>query len=133
MKHLLLLGIPLLAVSACTPPPPPAPVAQPVSTPAPANTTSAFDGTYGNPIIGAKSPPGCPDLGFAPNLTIRNGLALLQGPNLTFQGYVTPQGVLAMSSTTGQTFQGQIDPQFVLRSHVTGPNCAYDVTWTRVS
>jgi hypothetical protein len=132
VKPLLLLVISLVGISACTPQqtaPPPAPMAQPVA----ATTTNVFDGTYANGVVTAKTPAGCPNLNFPPSLTISNGLALLQGPNLRFSGNVTPQGVLAMSSNSGQTFQGQIDPNFVLRAHVTGPNCGYDVTWSRVS
>ena len=124
MKQLRLLGISLLAISACAPqsPPPPA-------------MTAAFDGTYGSPAVTGKSPPTCPDLGWLPNWTITNGRAVAQGPNLGFTGSVTPTGALAMNSITGQTFAGQIDPHFVLTGRVTGPNsnCAYYMTWTRMS
>jgi len=138
MKQLLLLGISLLAVSACvpqSPPPPPAPAAQPVGTApgSPTNTTAAFDGSYDRAVVTARTPAGCPDLSLPPYLVIQNGRAALQGYNLTFQGYVNPQGALAMTSGFGQTFQGQIDPQFNIRARVTGPNCAYDMTWGRVS
>jgi hypothetical protein len=136
MKQLFLLAVPLLAVSACAPqqPPPPAPVAQPVPAPTATNaTTTAFDGTYGNAVVTAKSAPGCPDLNLPPNLTITNGVAALQGPNLAFGGYVTPQGALAMSSPSGLTFAGQIDSRFVLTGRVSGPNCTYNITWNRAS
>jgi len=135
MRRVFLFGISLLAVSACAPQPspPPASVAQPAGAPvgSPTNTTTAFDGSYGRPTVTARAPSNCPDLSLPPYLVIKNGLAQLQGYNLTFQGYVTPQGALAMSSGFGQTFQGQIDPRFVLSGRVTGPNCVYDMTWSR--
>jgi hypothetical protein len=126
VKRLFLLGIPLISVWGCAPPPPPP---QPAATMqvTPTTTTNAFDGTYVNPIVSAKTAT-CPNLPPLPPLTISNGSAVWQGPNLAFQGYVTPQGVLAMNSSTGQTFQGQIDPARVLRAHVAGSSCAYDVT-----
>jgi hypothetical protein len=137
MKEVALLGISLLAVSACAPQAPPPPPAAPASVSAPAgsptNTTAAFDGSYDRSVVTAKTPAGCPDLSLPPYLVIQNGLATLQGYNLTFQGYVNPQGALTMTSGFGQTFQGQIDPQFNIRARVTGRNCAYDMTWSRVS
>ena len=136
MKQLVLLGVSLLAISACAPqaPPPPASTAPPVaaSVGSPTNTTAAFDGSYDRALVTARNPAGRPDLSLPPYLVIQNGLATLQGYNLTFQGYVNPQGALMMTSGFGQTFQGQIDPQFVLRARITGPNCAYDMTWSRV-
>jgi hypothetical protein len=135
MKQSLLLGISLLAVSACTPQAPPPPPATPGSVSAPAgsptNTTAAFDGSYGRPTVTARNPSNCPDLSLPPYLVVKNGLAQLQGYNLTLQGYVNPQGGLAMSSGFGQTFQGQIDPRFVLSGRVTGPNCTYGMNWSR--
>jgi hypothetical protein len=133
MKQLYLLGISLLVVSACAPqaPLPPASATQPVGSPT--NTTAAFDGSYGRPVVTARNPANCPDLSLPPYLVIKSGLAQLQGYNLTLQGYVTPQGALAMSSSYGQTFQGQIDPRFVLNGRVTGPNCTYDMNWSRMS
>src|SRR5262249_56709409 len=105
MKQLLLLGVSLLAVSACAPQPPPqpaapAPLAQPAAYPpgSPPNTTTAFDGTYdGNFVqqISAGSPNAqCPNYRVAPALTIHNGAARFAALNLDFQGYVTPQGEL---------------------------------------
>jgi hypothetical protein len=136
MKQLVLLGVSLLAISACAPqaPPPPAAMAQPTGTApgSPTNTTAAFDGSYDRAVVTARNPEGCPDLSLPPYLVIKNGLATLQGYNLTFQGYVNPQGTLAMTSGFGQTFQGQIDSQFGMRARVTGPNCVYDMTWGRV-
>jgi hypothetical protein len=78
--------------------------------------------------VGAKTPT-CAYLPSLSPLTIANGSAVWQGPNIAFQGYVTPQGVLAMNSGAGQTFQDQIDQQHVLRAHVAGPACAYDVAF----
>jgi len=137
MKRLYLVGISLLAVSACVPPaaPPPAapaPVAQPAG-PAPGsltNTTTAFDGSYGRPVVTAKT-SGCPDLSLPPYLTIQGGRGALQGYNLTFQGYVNPQGALTMTDGFGRVFQGQVNPQFTLIGRVTGQNCAYDMSWSR--
>ena len=129
MKQLFLLGISLLSVSACapqSPPPPPAPAAVPAP-------TAVFDGTYGHGAVTAMSSSGCRQLSLPPNLTIKNGSAMLQWDVLTFQGNVTPEGALAMNAASGQTFQGQIDPHFVLTARVAGPNCTYDVTWSRVS
>jgi hypothetical protein len=135
MKQLVLLGVSLLAVSACAPqaPPPPPAMAQPTaaSVGSPTNTTAAFDGSYGRGSVLARTPTTCPDLSLPPYLVINKGLAQAQGYNLTFQGYVTPQGALTMNSGFGQTFQGQIDPQFVVSGRVAGPNCAYDVKWNR--
>jgi hypothetical protein len=138
MKRLFLLSVSLIAVSACAmqqPPPPPPAAAQPAasSVGSQANTTRAFDGDYGS--ANAKNmTPGCPDLTVAPfGLVIRNGFGQFQGAGLTFQGYVNPQGALSMVSQGGQTFQGQIDPNFVLKGHAAGPNCAYDLTWHRIT
>ena len=137
MKRLYLVGISLLAVSACVPPaaPPPAapaPVAQPAGAApgSPTNTTTAFDGNYGRPVVTAKT-SGCPDLSLPPYMTIQNGRGLLQGYNLSFQGYVNPQGALTMTDGFGRVFQGQVDPQFTLVGRVTGQNCAYDMSWSR--
>ena len=144
MKQLFLLGVSLLAVSACAPQPyappaaAPAYVAQPAGAPAagsPSNTTRAFDGYYGNAVARSMT-PGCPDVITATGLTIRNGFVQFQGGtatlgSLTFQGYVNPQGGLSMVSQQGQTFQGQINPNFVLTGRATGPNCVYDASWTR--
>ena len=144
MKRLCLLGISLLAISACAsqtyPPPAAVPAAQPAasSVGSQANTTNAFDGDYGS-AVAKNVTPGCPNFLNAPfGLVIRNGFAQfqgsgLQGAGLTFQGYVNPQGQLSMISQQGQTFQGQIDPNFVLTGRGAGPNCAYDLTWNRIT
>jgi hypothetical protein len=146
MKRLSLVGISLLAVSACAPQasPPPASVAQPAGYPAgsPTNTTIAFDGAYDGGFIqnmsAGTTTADCPDFRVAPALTIRNGLAQFRTANATFQGYVTPQGALAMQGERGQIFQGQIDPYYTLRGQAQvsslraqGPTCAYDATWKR--
>ena len=122
MKQLFLLGILLISVWACAPPAP-----KPAA-PVTPTTINAFDGMYTNAVVTAMTPT-CPNLN-PPALTITNGSALWQGPNLAFQGYVTPQGVLAMNSSTGQTFQGQIDQTRVLRARVSGSACAYDVAFS---
>jgi hypothetical protein len=143
MKQLLLLGVSLIAVSACAPqqPPPPA-MAQPAaasSVGSPTNTTRAFDGDYGS-AYAKNMTAGCPNnIQIAPyGLVIRNGFAQfqgsgLQGAGLTFQGYVNPQGALSMVSQSGPTFQGQISPNFVLTGRAAGPNCAYELTWNRIT
>ena len=150
MKQLLLLGVSLLAVSACAPQPAPPPaVAGQAITPvnyasgSPTNTTPTFDGTYTGVTVqnvagGSITPGGgvasinCPNYTVAslPPVIISNGLAQLQAIGLTFQGYVTPQGALRMSSGVGQTFQGQIDNRNVLSGQVLG-RCAYDLSWQR--
>jgi hypothetical protein len=134
MKQLFLLGMPILAISACVPqaaPPPPPAAAAPYASGSTANTTTAFDGDYGAVIVRQVS-PGCPNPSFpSVNLTIRNGLAQALGQYNTFQGYVTPQGALAMQSQLGGTFQGQISPNFVLTGRAQGPNCWWDVSWNR--
>ena len=150
MKQLFLLGISLLAVSACVqqPSPPPAVAGQamtPVSyaSGSPANTTRGFDGTFTGlavqNVAGGSITPGastasvnCPNytVSSLPPLTISNGLAQFQAIGLTFQGYVTPQGGLMMSSGVGQTFQGQIDSRNVLSGQVLG-RCAYNLSWQR--
>jgi hypothetical protein len=149
MRQLFLLGISLLAVSACAPPSPPPAVAGQVITPvnyalgSPANTTRAFDGAYRSltvqNVAGGSITPGasgasvnCPNytVSSLPPLTISNGLAQFQAIGLTFQGYVTPQGELRMSSGVGQTFQGQIDNRNVLSGQVLG-RCGYNLSWQR--
>jgi hypothetical protein len=147
MKQLVLLGISLLAVSACTPqsaPPPsaapapaPASLAQQASAPAgsPSNTTRAFDGAYDGSFVqnmsAGRTTLDCPNYRVAPALTIRNGLAQFQTGAGAFQGYVTPQGALTMQGERGQVFQGQIDPYYVVTGQATGPNCIYDASWKR--
>jgi len=130
MKRLTLFGISLIAISACTPQPPPTTVAPPGQQPA--SATIFFDGTYEGSFAQNVSAPGsqCPNYRVAPVLTINNGAARFAALDLSFQGYVTPQGELRMQAPTGQTFVGQIDPYYVLRGRVTG-NCVYDATWQR--
>jgi len=141
MRQSVLLGISLLAVSACAPQPPPpvttaAPGAQPAAYPAgsAASATTFYDGTYNGSFAqkmsAGTSPAQCPNYRVAPALTIRDGVARFAALGLDFQGYVTPQGELRMQVPTGQTFVGQIDPYYVLKGRVTG-NCVYDATWQR--
>jgi hypothetical protein len=147
VRQSFLLGISLLAVSACNPQPapPPAVAGQPITpvsyaSGSPANTTRAFDGTFKGlavqSVAGGSITPGastasvnCPNYAVAslPPVTISNGLAQFQAIGLTFQGYVTPQGGLLMSSGVGQTFQGQIDSRNVLSGQVLG-RCAYNLS-----
>jgi hypothetical protein len=149
MKQLLLLGISLLAVAACSPPaPPPAVAGQPITavnyaSGSSANTTRAFDGTFTGlavqGVAGGSITPGastasinCPNytVSSLPPVTISNGLAQFQAIGLTFQGFVTPQGILMMNSGVGQTFQGQIDSRNVLSGQVLG-RCAYNLSWQK--
>jgi hypothetical protein len=147
MKRFILLCASVLAIGACATqqPPPAAPAATAITptkyaTGSPANTTTAFDGTWiGGPIRNMSAgetlrapgeSPNCPNYNNAPNLTIANGLAQLDFSILRFQGYVTPQGALAMSSGAGQRFEGQINSQNVLAGRVIG-GCVYDASWKR--
>ena len=145
MKQLCLLGISLVAISACAPQsaPPPAASASPaqqVGAPAGSltNTSRAFDGAYDGSFVlnmsAGSTTLDCPNYRVAPALTIRNGLAQLPvnngRVNSTFQGYVSPDGTLAMQSEIGQAFQGQIDSNYVLRGRTVG-NCVYDAAWKR--
>jgi hypothetical protein len=144
MKQLYLLGISLLALSACapqTPPPPAAPASAAQPAPgSPTNTTTIFDGEYTEGVIQnastGKSLSECPNVAVGAPVIIRKGLAQLQinngRVNSTFQGYVSPDGTLAMQSEIGQTFQGQIDSNYVLRGRTVG-NCVYDAAWKRTS
>jgi hypothetical protein len=148
MKPSFLLWIALFAVSACAQQPssPTAAgssFAQPTSYAAgsPANTTTAYDGTYSGVSVqevasimpsGGGGSASCPnyDISDLPAMTISNGLAQVQTLNRTFQGYVTPQGALAMSSGRGQRFEGQIDNQSVLTGRLLG-QFAYSLSWRR--
>ena len=144
MKQFLLLGISILAVSACAPQAPPPPAAPASATqPAPGsptNSTTYFDGEYTAGVIQnattGKSLSECPNLVVPQAVTIRKGLAQLQvnngRVNSTFQGYVSPDGTLAMQSEIGQTFQGRIDSNYVLKARTVG-NCVYDAVWKRTS
>jgi len=134
MKQLLVLGISLIAVSACAPQSPPPPtVAVPSSAPGtPVAATTYYDGTY----IGSftqnlsASGSGCPNFPVAPALTISNGVARFAALDLAYQGYVTPQGDVNMQTPSGQTFVGHIDPSYKLTGRTTG-SCVYDATWQR--
>ena len=65
-----------------------------------------YDGTYINPVIVNRTPPDCPNV-IPPSVTI--------------------------ATNGGRSFQGQVDASFALRGRFTGPNCVYDVYWTRAS
>lgn len=149
-KQSVLVGLSVLALAACTPQSSaqmgagPQPITSAVYVAgSPSNTTSGFDGTYTGGTIqniskgkvpdvaGGNAPIYCPSSGTAPPVTIHNGLAQFQAPNLySFQGYVTPQGHLKMDSGKDQTIEGQIDDQGVLRAQGLG-TCAYNATWIR--
>ena len=134
MKQLLVLGISLIAVSACAPqsPPPPTVAAASSAPGTPVAATTYYDGTY----IGSftqnmsASGSGCPNFPVAPALTINNGVARFAALDLTYQGYVTPQGDVRMQTPAGQTFVGHIDPQYVLTGQTTG-SCIYNASWQR--
>src|SRR5215469_4017020 len=105
-----------------------------------ANTTTAFDGTYGfgaaqNISRGNALPGGGENFSTCPNYTasplvISNGLAQFDVLNIRFQGYITPQGSLAMRTGVGQKFEGQINPQSVISGRVIGA-CVYDASWRK--
>ena len=135
MRQSFLLGISLIAVSACAPQPPPQPATAtpPGYAAAPPNTATTFyDGTYIGSFTQNQSASGsgCPNFPVAPALTIHNGVAQFAALDLTYHGYVTPQGDVNMQTPTGQTLVGHIDPQYVLRGHTTGA-CVYDAVWQR--
>ena len=147
MKHFILLCASVLAIGGCAAqqPPPAATAATPITPTnyaagSPANTTTAFDGTWvGGPIRNMiagetlRAPdenPSCPNYKNAPNLTIASGLAQLDFSILRFQVYVTPQGALVMRTGAGQRFEGQINSQNVLAARVIG-GCVYDASWKR--
>ena len=134
MKQLSLLGISLLAVSACAPQPGPPPTAAAPgyaagSPPAP---TTFYDGTYVGSFTQnlSASGSGCPNFPVAPALTIRNGVARFAALDLEYQGYVTPQGDVTMQTPAGQTLTGHIDPYYKLTGQTTG-RCVYNAAWQR--
>jgi hypothetical protein len=152
MKQLLLLGISLIAVSACAPqPPPPTAMAPPPSPPpptaattvvaavppgtaaaSPPATTTYWDGVYVGSFTQNQSASGsgCPNFPVAPALTIHNGVAQFAALDVTYQGYVTPEGAVTMQSPSGQTLTGQIDAYGKLVGRTTG-RCVYDAVWQR--
>jgi hypothetical protein len=136
MKQLFLLGISLIAVSACTPQPsPPATAPPPTAAAAPGSptaTTTFYDGVYIGSFTQNQSASGsgCPNFPVAPALTIHNGVAQFAALDLTYQGYVTPQGDVNMQTPAGQTFVGHIDPYGKLIGRTTG-RCVYDASWQR--
>jgi hypothetical protein len=135
MKQLFLLGISLIAVSACAPqPPPPTAAAPPPSYAAasPSGATTFYDGVYVGSFTQnlSASGSGCPNFPVAPALTIHNGVAQFAALDITYQGNVTPQGDVTMQSPAGQTLTGHIDPYFKLTGQTTG-RCVYDAVWQR--
>jgi hypothetical protein len=139
MRQLFLLGISLIAVSACAPQPPPpsAAAAPPPTAPgslagSPTATTTSYDGVYFGSFTQnqSASASGCPNFAVAPALTIHNGVARLAALDLAYHGYVTPQGDVNMQTPAGQTFVGHIDPYGKLIGRTTG-RCIYDASWQR--
>jgi len=125
----------------------------------PANTTTAFDGTYqgvsnrsastagtGKKTVEANV-TGCQPFDAPPTLTVTNGLAQFQAMGVTFAGYVTPQGHLTMHSGYGATATGQAQPALVdedldgnfdtqtnvLHARVSSINCTYNVNWQKIT
>lgn len=152
MRKLFLACVPVLALAACTEQPPASTTEAASTAPAltrtgyragsPANTTTAFDGTYspgpvqniskGNALPRAGegvSNSNCPNY-TASALVIAKGLARFDVLNITFEGYVTPQGSLAMRTGVGQRFEGQINPQGVITGRVIGA-CVYQASWQK--
>ena len=118
-------------------------VALPAAAPAPAQTTTAFDGTYvgvsrtlegvmGRTMIGSQTRQ-CPPSGRVAPLTIVNGIARTQALG-TAEGSVSPQGVLVMRAlagfAAGSRFEGQIDGQGTVTARLTA-SCSYQVVWQK--
>jgi hypothetical protein len=148
MKALLLTGISLFAMAACTHLAPPTASEGGLSGPATvggsaSNTTVAFDGTYrglsirgdsgAGPGLQAVDPStGCQPFVVPPTMTIANGLAQFQAVGATFAGYVTPQGSLIMDTGRGARVTGNFDPQAgIFRGQANTINCRYDVAWQK--
>jgi hypothetical protein len=91
-----------------------------------------FSGVYSNPVVTAKAPADCP-LVIPPTVTISNGTVTLQGQNFTASGTMDSQSRIVITGSEGRVFRGQIDPDQALRGRFQGPNCIYDVYWTRTS
>lgn len=116
------------------------------SPPPPANSTSAFDGTYvgvsaennssGNTLAGGRARTqgyagarACTDFRAPASLTITNGRARVRWGDRTLEGYAAPDGSLTMSTGYGQNFNGRIDAQQIKGQFV--GYCAYVLTWKR--
>jgi hypothetical protein len=101
--------------------------------PAPAPTTTAFDGTYAlvsQTLEGTIEPEyagrDCRGNRPAP-LTIANGTATW----LNAVGSISPEGVLVMRyERAGVKFQGQIDGQGTVKGRWTG-YCNYQMVWQK--
>jgi hypothetical protein len=159
IRALFLTSMSLLAMAACTQPPPPSSPQGTLNTQwqgaaagptaiggSAANTTPAFDGTYrglsnrGDSGVGPGLKPldvstaGCQRFDEPPTMNITNGLAQFQALGVTFAGYVTPQGDLRMLSGHGPTVTATVDAQTrTIRGQATSINCRYDVVWQRVA
>ena len=95
----------------------------------PTPSQNIFDGSYVNPIVTGKTPPTCPDVP-APTVTVSNGLVTMTGSNFSLTGSVNTTGKITLATAAGRTFIGQMD-QTKMTGRFTGPNCVYDVYWTR--
>ena len=91
-----------------------------------------YNGVYSNPVVTAKTPADCP-LVIPPTATISNGVVTLQGPNFTASGPMDSQSRIVITGSEGRVFRGAIESDQALRGRFQGPNCIYDVYWTRTS
>ena len=114
--------------------------------PAPAPTTTAFDGTYvgvsrtfqgttGSSHTGPVTTVtrGCTPNGEPGPLTIAGGVVRYNGSTLrpgTAEGSVNAQGVLVMHGQLGTRFDGQIDGRGTLTGRFTG-ECSYHMVWQK--
>jgi hypothetical protein len=116
------------------------------SPPPPANSTSAFDGTYvgvsaendssGNTLAGGRARTqgyagarSCTTFRAPARLTITNGRARVRWGDRTLEGYAAPDGSLTMSTGYGQKFDGRIEAQQI-KGQLVG-YCAYSLTWQK--
>jgi hypothetical protein len=110
--------------------------------PAPAPTTTAFDGTYvgvsqtvaGNMSADPRETRTCAKNGQPGPLTIAGGVVRWPGtvPTLggTADGSVDAQGVLVMHGPLGSRFDGQIDGRGTVTGRLTS-YCGYQLVWQK--
>jgi hypothetical protein len=109
--------------------------------PAPASTTTAFDGTYvgvsrtleGSMSATSSTPRGCVPNGQPGPLTIAGGVVRYNGSTLnriTFEGSVNAQGVLVMHSPHSDRIDAQIDAHGTVTGRATS-NCSYQMVWQK--
>jgi hypothetical protein len=109
--------------------------ALPAAAQAPAQATTAFDGTYlgvsntfeGDIDTGRTWARYCPQFSRPPTLSIVNGIAR----SGKAEGSVSPQGVLVMR-TFWSHFDGRIDAQGTVRARSTS-GCSYQFVWQKVA